>query len=794
MAGTNEKFWIRTAVVTVVLAACSGGNDPAGPGSGQSVDQYLSGLPAWSAFAPPGIETDSTVDSTRATVQTTDTVASVTAVDSLGNTVTRQNVAYSCTSVPYSITKTPGDMVLYNPDLDILWPGALIQGKSHRDPVGSLLPLPVSERAPINVSIPGFPTGTNFREVTTVDQAHVGSAIGDIVGSAVANGLQAASASRFEMRTYNSEQEFALKLGLSGKYLGFSARAGGSINRASSEHTVTVQFYQRMFDVVVAPPQTPGAIFSSAFTPARLQEQQALGRIGPDNLPVYVSQVTYGRMMMFAFTSTSSEQDIMGTLNASYKFVTGQAALNLTTRQRQILQQARIAITSIGGNDSATAAMIRTGDWTQYFTASAPFSTAAPLSYTFRNLGDGSIAKVTETTRYSIKTCAETSTLPAQFNFLPQQSIAAPISTPFESRMIDVNGDGRADLVMNHRDPASNEIAVALGQADGTFAAPTTASHPVSPADGWGNYQLVTGDFSGDGKTDLAWVFLGALNKTYVALSTGSGWTFTAVQQRPEGGWSPYKVLAGDTDGDGDDDLVFNVLGTLNTTYVNLSNGDGSFDMTHGGVTHTSQGWSPYAAFLGDVNKDGRADLVWNDVNLSQPNRTWASVFQANGVALTQGPLFDHPTTCCWTNYQRILGDFNGDGAVDLAFSNKKSGATALHMIKSLGNGAWTSVAYVSLANLEAGDFTAYAADINGDGIDDLVWNQLGANVNRVHTALGKSNSATEVSLVGQTHPATTNWSNATTLVGDVNGDNRDDMAWVISGATVQVFVALARP
>ncbi len=794
MVSSNRNFWIRTTVLTAVLAACSGGDDSTGPGAGQGVNEYLSALPSWSTFAPPGIESDSTVDQSRTTTQSTDTVASVTTADSLGNLVTRQNVAYSCTSVPYSISKTPNEIVVYNPDVDILWPGALIQGKSHKAQVGSLLPLTISERAPVNVSIPSFPTGSNFRTVDIVDQAHVGSAIGDIIGNATLNGLQTASASKFQMRTYNSEQEFALQAGLSGKYLGFSAKAGTSISNISSERTVTVHFFQRMFDVVVAPPQTPGAIFSSAFTPAKLEEQRSLGRIGPDNLPVYVAQVTYGRMMMFAFTSTASESDIKGTLNASYEFVTGQANLSLSTQQQKILQQAKIVITTLGGNDSATVAMIRSGDWRQYFTASASLQTAAPISYTFRNLGDGSIASVTEATNYSIKSCAETSTLPAQLDFLPQQTLGSPVGTPFESRLADVNGDGRADLVLNHRDATTNQVAVAFGKADGTFDAPSTATHPETAAEGWGNYQLVTGDFSGDGKQDLAWVYLGALNKTYVARSTGSGWIMDPVQQRPEGGWGPYKVLAGDTDGDGDDDLVFNVLGSANTSYVSLSNGDGTFDMSHGGTSHSSGGWGSYVAWLGDVNKDGRADMIWNSVNLSQPNRTYASTFQANGFSLVQGAGYDHSTTCCWTNYQRVVGDFDGDGATDILFSNKRSGAAALHMIRSLGNGTWTTGPLVSLQNLAAGEFTAYAADINGDGIKDLAWNQLSASANLVHTALGKLNGVMEVSLVGQRHPASTNWSNAVTLIGDVNGDNREDLIWVIPGASIQIFAGLAKP
>ena len=742
------------------------------------------------------MDTDSTLDGSRAVTQSMDTVPVVTeVVDTLGNVVTRQNVAYSCTSVPYTLERNPRDIVIYNPDVDILWPGALIQGKSHKSSVGSFLPLTVAERSPVNVSIPGFSVGTNFRTVDTVDQAHVAAAIGDIVGNATTSGLQAPSASTFEMRSYNSEKEFALQAGLSGKYLGFSASASGSINRSSSENTVAVQFYQRMFDVVVAPPQTPGAIFSSGFTPAKLQQQVSLGRIGADNLPIYVSQVTYGRMMMFAMTSTASEQDIRATLNASYKFVTGQAGLTLDAKQHEILSRARIAITALGGNDSATISMIRTGDWRQYFTGTAALNTAAPISYTFRNLGDGSIANVTESTSYTIKTCAETSTLPAQFTFAPEQSFSAPIPTPFESRLVDVNGDGRSDLVWNHRDPGSNQIAVALGQADGSFGTPSAASHPDTPTEGWGNYSLVTGDFNGDGKTDLAWSYLGSVNKSYVALSTGGGWTFGAVQQRSEGGWSAYHALSGDTDGDGDDDLIYNTVASGNVTYVSLSNGDGTLDMSHPSQVHSLGGWTSYMAYVGDVNKDGRADLIWNSVLASQPNRTYSGTFGANGYTYSQGAAYDHPTVCCWTGYQRVVGDFNGDGATDILFSSLLNGGRAVHLDLSTGTGGWSAILpNVSTPQVAAGNFTAYVGDINGDGIDDLIWNQLGNSSNKVHTALGKNSGYVEVTIAGQTHPTSTTWSQAVTAIGDVNGDGRDDVVWVIPGATVHTFVGLAQP
>ncbi|MBK7351432.1 MAG: thiol-activated cytolysin family protein [Gemmatimonadetes bacterium] len=798
MRGRSIRGWAGRAALAAMLAGCGGSEPGTGPGGGETAGEFLAGLPSWDEYAPPGVVTDSVVDSTRTPVAIRDTVASVTTVDTAGVVTTRTNVAYACTDVPYTLSKNPQQIVIYNPDQDILFPGALIQGKSHALQAGSLKGITVKERTPINVSIPGFsfPTGSNFRTVDTVDQAHVAQAIGSIVGNYTAGGLQAPTASTFEMRTYNSEKEFALQAGLSGKYLGFSAKASGSTSRNSSETTVAVQFYQRMYDVVVAAPPTPAQWFTSQFTPAKLQAQIDAGFMGQDNPPIYISQVTYGRSMMFTLTSTASESDIRATLNASYKFVTGQAGLDLSAQQHEILSRSRIAITSIGGNDSATIAMIQSGDWRAYFTQSAPFSTAAPLSYVFKNVGDGSIAKVTEATNYSIRACQEYSTLPGQFLFDPVQSITAPVATPFETRLVDVDNDGRMDLVWNHRGVTSNQLAFALGQASGTFAAAVVVSHPDTAAEGWGNYGFQSGDFNGDGKADVAWNHRGALNKTYVAVSTGSGWTFAAAQQRPEGGWTPYQWFVLDTDGDGDDDLVFNQLGATNRTYVNFSNGDGTFDMSQTYYEPAPGGWSAYAAFVGEIDNNARQDLIFNTVGPNTGNWTYTGRFNAGGRTYTLSSAQQHFTPCCWQAYQRITGDFNGDGRTDLFWSSAvNSGGRALHGGLANGSGGWTYLnPWLAIPLESGGGFTAQVGDIDGDGYSDIIWNQLGATSNKVQTGRGKADGRPEISPAEQVHPALTNWSQATTLVGDVTGDGRDDLVWVIPGASVQVYVAEAQP
>jgi hypothetical protein len=109
-------------------------------------------------------------------------------------------------------------------------------------------------------------------------------------------------------------------------------------------------------------------------------------------------------MMAFTFTSTASASEIRAALNASYKGIFS-ASFQVDAEHAKILNTAKITVTSLGGSTKASVAMIASGDWRDYFRSDAPLTTAYPISYTFRNLGDGSIASVAEGTQYTVKEC-----------------------------------------------------------------------------------------------------------------------------------------------------------------------------------------------------------------------------------------------------------------------------------------------------------------------------------------------------------------------------------------------------
>ena len=83
-----------------------------------------------------------------------------------------------------------------------------------------------------------------------------------------------------------------------------------------------------------------------------------------------------------------------------------------------------------------------------------------------------------------------------------------------------------------------------------------------------------------------------------------------------------------------------------------------------------------------------------------------------------------------------------------------------------------------------------FLLDVDGDGLDDLVYNLRDGLVNAVYVGLSTRNSGFLFTPLPMDHGGGVTWDQYQTLIGDFDGDGRDDMAWTHPAATNRLFVA----
>ena len=260
----------------------------------------------------------------------------------------------------------------------------------------------------------------------------------------------------------------------------------------------------------------------------------------------------------------------------------------------------------------------------------------------------------------------------------------------------DFNGDGKLDIATSN----GTVVAVLPGNGDGTFQ-PAVVSHIKT-----GVTELLAADFNGDGALDLAWVNVQAAG---IVLGHGDG-TFSGAESL--GQHIVYNLAVADLNGDGKPDLV-GVGDTTRNKRVALvwinTGADGLLEPDVFGVP----GRYATSLALGDVNGDGKADLVmWCDNDLA--------VFLGNGEGQFVVPRF-------FGNFPAIasslaLVDLNGSGALDAVITSFVDSSVAI--FQGAGDGTFLPAVHYPVG---AGPVRAVAGFFSSTAKKDIVVPDIGS-------------------------------------------------------------------
>jgi len=293
---------------------------------------------------------------------------------------------------------------------------------------------------------------------------------------------------------------------------------------------------------------------------------------------------------------------------------------------------------------------------------------------------------------------------------------------------------------------------------------------PLSFPTGTYPTSIAVEDFNGDGKLDLA---VGSFYSNQILISLGDGTgVFGAVA--PLSSYYPWSVAAGDFNKDGKLDLA--VASFYSTVSVFLGDGTGNFTP----VFSAPAGGPRNQLAVGDVNGDGKLDVVVVGGDWAEPNTV--------SVLLGDGTGGFHPISAFSTGNgyaSAALGDFDGDGKLDLAVTNYNDGTVSILLGDGRGNFTLAS------APPSGGvyPFSVAAGDFNGDDQLDLGIAAMGNFTASVSSLLG---DGTGNFAVAWSQGVGINYASPI-VVADFNGDGKLDIASPLpnnySGDTVGVWL-----
>lgn len=360
----------------LVLVACSsGGDDPTGPGSGETFDEVIAGGGQFET-----VEEDSTL------------VEEETSVDVVGDET------WLCTKRTISLTEAPQEFPQFDPNASVIYPGNLLQGSTLANATPSTIPVRRGGGRIVMTILNG--TEQASRRVDVVSLGSIFDAANEIIAGAAEK-----VPARFSFVKEEIHSREQLGLALDFQYNNLTTEVKGALSFSSDReyNRYLVKLSQSYYTMAFEIPTAVGDFFASDIEPSELKPF-----IYPGNPGAFIESVTYGRQFYLLIESTASRQELAASVEASFSAAVSSGSIGAEVSYVQDLENVRINAYAVGG-DAADALGAITTDFDtlkDFLAVGGTIDTGVPLSYKVHSLAQrDQVVSVQVATTYDVTTC-----------------------------------------------------------------------------------------------------------------------------------------------------------------------------------------------------------------------------------------------------------------------------------------------------------------------------------------------------------------------------------------------------